>query len=150
MRRVDAAYVEALRARRGETLGITPWFSVNRTEADAFRIVVGGDKRFGPPELAPCDLHPFHLLALITGQSARLGLPIESDEHFMVLNYGFDYVSFGRAVQAGERVRMSAVLLDIVDRGLGRHLIRRRNTFEAEGEPEPVLVATSLSYWVLS
>ena len=150
MSRVDEAYVQALRARCGETLGISEWISINRTEADAFRIVVGGEKYFGPPAETLKPLHTFHLMAMITGLSAVLGLPIESDEHFHVLNYGFDEINWGRAVFPGERVRAKMTLLDVTDKGPGRYLVRRQNIIEVDTESVPVLEAISCTYWVLS
>lgn len=147
--RVDKNYVEALRARAGETLGVSKWITINRTEADAFRIVVRGGKSFGPPAETLRPLHTFHLMAMITGLSAELGLPIESDDHFYVLNYGFDEIVWGRPVWPGERLRAQMELLDITDKGTGRYLVRRRNIVEVEADSQPVLEAISCTYWVL-
>lgn len=148
--RVDEAYVEALRSRSGETLGVSKWITINRTEADAFRVVVGGGKAFGPPAETLRALHPFHLMAMITGLSAELGLPIESDDHFYVLNYGFDEIVWGRPVLPGELVRAQMVLLDVSDKGPGRYLVRRRNSIEVQGESQPALEAISCTYWVIN
>ena len=119
-------------------------------EADVFRIIVGGGKSFGPPAETLGPIHPFHLMAMITGLSAQIGVPIESDDHFFVLNYGFDEIRWGRPVLPGEPARARMTLLDITDKGPDRYLVRRENTIEIENDDQPVLTAISCSYWVLS
>lgn len=150
MTRIDAGFVESFRKRAGETLGLTPWFTVNGAEANAFRLVVGAPISFDDPRGVEQPLHPFHLLALMTRFSMEIGLPVESSDSFVTLNYGFDHVAWGRPGRPGERLRARLVLADVTDKGPGRYLVRRRNIVEADGETEPLLTALSCSYWMLS
>jgi acyl dehydratase len=146
--RLEADWLRAFAARAGETLGTTDWFTINGAEASAFRLAAGAPIDFGDPRGVARPLHPFHLLALMTRFAMEIGLPVETSDWFVTLNYGLDEATWGRPVMPGERLRTTLVLKDVTEKAPGRHLVRRTNIVEAEGEAAPVLTAVTCSYWI--
>lgn len=150
---MDKKQVEELRIHCGRILGVVERFTVNRTEANAFRIVVGGGIRFGPRSEVRRPIHPFHLLTLFSALAGRIGqdhgLSMASDESFMTLNYGFEDVSFGRPVYPEEWMRATMTLKSIEEKDNGCFLIRRPTIIEVEGEKDPILNVVGCSYWMI-
>jgi acyl dehydratase len=61
----------------------------------------------------------------------------------MMVNYGFERVRFTAPVRSGSRIRMSAVLADVIGTATGSRL-RVDQTIERENEEKPAIVATCL------
>ncbi len=57
------------------------------------------------------------------------------------LNYGFDRLRLMAPVPVGSRIRCHATLLDIVDRGGEKYLVKSEYRVEVEGTEKPALVA---------
>jgi acyl dehydratase len=133
-------------------LGVSEWTTVSAREADVFDRLVGNPIDFdehppGPNRRTPVD--PFQLIALFSGFASELGIPVPTDEHVTMLNYGFDDVQWHGTVEPGERVRDRVVLTRVVERHPDQFLMAKRHELEAEGRKEPVVTAFALGLAIL-
>jgi acyl dehydratase len=133
-------------------LGISEWTPVSPREADVFDRLVGNPIDFeahppGPNRRTPVD--PFHLIALFSGFASELGIPVPTDEHVTMLNYGFDDVQWTGTVEPGQRVRDRVVLTEVTERHPDQFLMAKRHELEVEGREEPVVTAIALGLAIL-
>jgi acyl dehydratase len=101
----------------------------------------------GPQRRAPID--PFQLVALLSSFASELGIPVPTDEHVTMLNYGFDDVRWNGDVEPGARVRDRVVLTRVVERRPDEFLMAKRHELQVEGRAEPVLSAVALGLAIL-
>jgi acyl dehydratase len=73
---------------------------------------------------------------------------IAPDRMVMVVNYGTDKVRFVEPVKVGSRIRGRTRLVDVVEKGPGRYLVKNEITVEIEGADKPALVAEALTLFV--
>ncbi|KAK0359995.1 hypothetical protein LTR94_029074, partial [Friedmanniomyces endolithicus] len=66
----------------------------------------------------------------------------------MGVNYGFDKLRFLSPVRAGSRIRGRFTLLEALDKGEGRWLLKHQLTVEIEGSDKPALIAEWLGMQV--
>jgi hypothetical protein len=135
-----------------EPLGLSEWSTVSAREADVFDRLVGipidfGAHPPGPNRRTPLD--PFHLIALFSGFASELGMPVPTDEHVTMLNYGYDDVQWHGTVEPGQRVRDRVVLTKVTERHADQFLMVMRHELEAESRAEPVVTAFALGLAIL-
>ena len=70
------------------------------------------------------------------------------DEGTWALNYGSDRVRFVTPVYVGDRIRMTARIEDVRERGAGRVLVRTSNRIEVDGREDPAMVADWLCLYL--
>ena len=65
------------------------------------------------------------------------------------LNYGTDKVRVLQPVLIGDGIRLRdrMTLIDVIDKGEGKRILKTGNVIEVEGMDEPALYAEYLSYW---
>ena len=63
----------------------------------------------------------------------------------MAINYGLNKVRFITPVKVGSKIRNTARLKEVTEKGGGRILMCTENTVEIEGEEKPAMVAESLA-----
>jgi acyl dehydratase len=147
------ARIEELQASCPLDLGVTNWTAISKREADAFDRLAGAAVDFaihpgGPRRTAP--VNPLHLLALLSGFAAELGVPgIESTEHVTMLNYGYDDVRWYDAADPGVRIRDRIALVSVTEKSPGQFLMVQRHELEVEGGRRPVMTALSPGLAVL-
>jgi len=147
--------IEAFSARTGELLGRSGWFAIDQARIDAFAEVTE-DRQFihvdparaaAETPLGGSIAHGFLTLSLLS----HLGQQVfpEIAGKVMTFNYGLNRVRFLAPVPAGARVRVAIRLLEVVEKGAGRHLCRFESTVEIEGRETPALVAEQLLLHVI-
>ncbi|WP_408591795.1 MaoC family dehydratase [Novosphingobium sp.] len=130
----------------GQSLGSSPWKSVDQAMIDQFADVTG-DHQFIHIDPAQAALTPFGgtiahgflTLSLLASLMPDDALVLEGIK--IGVNYGFDKVRFLQPVRSGKRVRASHKLIAVEDKGGGRFLTRTEVTVEIEGEAKPALIA---------
>src|ERR1700722_17717500 len=143
-----------LRAAIGVTRGPSDWRTVTQEDIDAFARLTGDhqwihvdveraerESPFGTT-IAHGDL----TLSLIDGLREQLTNRDALDESQIALgvNMGWNRVRYPAPVPAGSRVRASAELLAVEERGGGWWEIVDRFTIEVEGAEKPACVAESV------
>ncbi len=139
----------------GQELAMTDWVSIDQMQVNVFGEVTrwatwmhcDPDRCRDESPYGATILHGFHALALITHfiESADLRPP----DLAYTLNYGMDKVRVLRPVLIGDGVRLRdrITLLDVVDKGDGKRLLKTGNLIEADDAEEPAVYAEYLSYW---
>ncbi|MBW8484163.1 MaoC/PaaZ C-terminal domain-containing protein [Actinomadura parmotrematis] len=137
-----------LPSRVGSELFRSDWLPLDAADEAAFGAAtfLRADFLGRPPSTGGTMISGFLLLSLVAAFHKR-DLALERDGVYG-LNYGLDRVRFLRPVRAGQRVRMSAVLLDVAEKEPGRTRVLTRNTLEAEGAEGPAMVADWIAYYV--
>jgi hypothetical protein len=107
-------------------LGVSAWTTVSEREADVFDRLVGMPIDFaahppGPQRRTPID--PFQLVGLLSGFASELGVPVPTDEHVTMLNYGFDDIEWHGVVEPGARIRDDVVLTEVRERSPDQFLM---------------------------
>ena len=138
----------------GKELGISDWLLVDQQRIDEFARCTGDDQwihvdvarankesPFGSPVA-----HGYLTLSLLAKMGMDIG--IVPKDAVAAFNYGLDKVRFLAPVKAGSRVRCRTTLVEAVDQGGGRKLLKMANTVEIEGEAKPALVAETLAMLV--
>jgi acyl dehydratase len=80
-------------------------------------------------------------LAMIDGFRKEL---IKSEGFVLGVNYGWNKVRFPAPVPAGSRVRATAEVTDVDDKGNGWYEVVTRFTVEVEGNEKPAFVGDSV------
>ena len=141
--------VEGLQALIGQTVGPGDWREVTQDDVNSFAELSGDDQWIHVDVDRAKDESPFGTtiahgnltLSLIDG--FRLGL-IESEGFKLGVNYGWDKVRFPAPVPIPSRLRASAEVVSVDDKGGGWWQIVTRFTVEIEGGDKPVCVADSV------
>jgi acyl dehydratase len=143
-----------LRDAIGRKRGPTAWRTVTQEEINAFARITGDHqwihvdveraKRESP--FATTIAHGNLTLSIIDGLreeiSARDGADL--DEIALGVNMGWNRVRFPTPVPAGSRVRATAELVSVEEKGGGWWELVDRFTVEAEGAEKPACVAESV------
>jgi acyl dehydratase len=140
---------EALRELIGTTIGPGEWRTVTQEDIDAFADITGDHqwihvdveraKRESP--YGGTIAHGNLTLSIIDGLRAGL---IHFTGPRMAINYGWDRVRFPAPVPAGSRVRATAEMITVEDRGDGWWHTVTRFVVEVEGSEKPACVADSV------
>ena len=136
--------VEGLRARVGETLGVSDWVPVEQDKIDTFAKLTGDEQwihvdperaRSGP--FGTTVQHGFLTLGMSTG---LLWSTVTVSGFSVILNYGLNRVRFPAPLKVGSRMRMHVVLAELKELPGGAEVVYHL-TYEVEGEPKPCCVA---------
>ena len=135
----------------GKEVGVSDWVTVDQEQINAFADATG-DHQWIHVDIERCKkesplgttiAHGYLTLSLLPMLSSQIGTLPGGLKH--VLNYGTDKVRFLNPVPAGSRVRLRATLMDVSQKGEGRHLFKTQNTIEIEGSDKPAMIAESLA-----
>lgn len=148
MAAVSVEGIEGLRGLVGEAIGPTDWVEVTQERIDGFAEVSGDHQWIHvDPERAAREspfgrtiAHGDLTLALVNGMRSEL---IDQRGVAMGINYGWDRVRYPAPVPVGSRVRVSAEVLSVDERGEGWWHVVTRLTVEREGSEKPVFVGDS-------
>lgn len=140
---------EELRARVGQEVGVSRWFTVDQARIDAFAAVTE-DHQFihTDPEAAKDSpfggtiAHGFLTLSLLSAMAYDAQPRMAPMK--MSVNYGFDRIRFLSPVPAGARIRGRFVLDKFDERVPGEITVTYGVTVEIEGQEKPALAATWL------
>lgn len=147
MKTVEGA--EGLEALIGETIGPGEWRDVTQEDVNAFAELSGDDQWIHVDvERAKTDspfgttiAHGNLTLSMIDGFRLEL---IESTGFKLGVNYGWDKVRFPAPVPIPSRLRASASVVSVEDKGDGWWHIVTRFTVEVEGGEKPACVGDSV------
>ena len=140
------ASLDEIRARVGQTIGVSDWISVGQNRIDAFADATE-DRQFihvEPTAAAQTPFggtiaHGFLSLSLLSRMAADVMLVPDTTK--MAVNYGLDRVRFIAPVHTGKRVRGHFTLDSVEDKAPGQILLKHTVTVEIEGEAKPALTA---------
>lgn len=140
------AELDDIRARAGEEIGISNWFTIDQDRIAAFAEATE-DRQFihlDPDAAAQTPFggtiaHGFLTLSLLSRMAAEAVLVPPTTS--MVVNYGLDRVRFLAPVRSGKRVRGRFVLEAVDEKPGGQVLLHHLVTVEIEGEDKPALSA---------
>ena len=143
------APLEEIRAKVGQSIGVSDWIEVGQERIDAFAEATE-DRQFihVDPEAAAQTpfggtiAHGFLTLAMLSRMAADAMLV--PDTLRMAVNYGLDRVRFIAPVRSGQRVRGRFTLDSVDEKAPGQLLVRHTVTVEIEGEDKPALTAVWL------
>jgi len=139
--------IAALEAAVGQSLGVTPWFTMHQSSVDDFAAVTQ-DRQPLHCDPAAAALTPYggtiahgyltmSLLSMFAGQLYR----VDGVAH--VLNYGIDRLRYPGAVPVGARIRAHGRLTSATPKA-GMVLLGVGYSVEVEGSSRPGLVADTL------
>jgi acyl dehydratase len=136
-----------LAALAGTDLGRTDWLEVTQDRVDLFAdavddhqwIHVDPERAASGPFGGPIA-HGFLTLSLATRFWTEL---LEVEGVTTKVNYGLDKVRFVSPVKVGARVRMTAVIVEVVEVA-GGYQLTVDQTIEIDGGPKPAVVARGL------
>jgi acyl dehydratase len=138
--------IAGLKARVGEGLGVSDWYTVTQADVNTFAEVTNDhqwihvDTERADREFGGTIAHGFYTLSLGPGLAESL----YAFEGFAYgLNYGLDRVRFPAPMPVGRRVRLRAQLTDVTDVEGGVQ-IAISHVFECEGSDKPVCVAQAI------
>jgi acyl dehydratase len=146
--------ISRLREAIGVKRGPTPWRTVTQEDIDGFARITGDHqwihvdveraKRESP--FGTTIAHGNLTLSIIDGLRQQISPRDAADLEQIELgvNMGWNRVRFPAPVPAGSRVRATAELLSVEEKGNGWWEIVDRFTIEAEGAEKPACVAESV------
>jgi acyl dehydratase len=131
----------------GADLGVTDWLEITQERVDLFAdaaddhqwIHVDPERAASGPFGGPIA-HGFLTLSLATRFWTEL---LEVDGVTTKVNYGLDKVRFVSPVRVGARVRMTAVIAEVVE-VTGGYQLTVDQTIEIDGGSKPAVVARGL------
>ena len=147
--------ISELRAAIGVRRGPSEWRTVSQDEIDAFARITGDHqwihvdveraKRESP--FGTTIAHGNLTLSLIDGLREQLSVRAPADEEQIALgvNMGWNRVRYPAPVPAGSRVRATAELVSVEEKGNGWWEIVDRFTVEVEDAEKPACVAESVA-----
>ncbi|MBV0911707.1 MaoC family dehydratase [Rhodobacteraceae bacterium ASV31] len=143
-----------MRARVGECLGTSRWFTVDQSMIDRFADLTG-DRQYihiDPVRAAASPFggtvaHGFLTISMLAAMSYD-AIPLPEGTETSV-NYGFDRLRMVSPVRAGSRVRGHFTLAGIDDIRPGELGFSWDATVEIEGQDKPALVARWLHRFYL-
>jgi acyl dehydratase len=146
--------IARLREAVGVQRGPTSWRTVTQEDIDAFAQITGDHQWIHVDVERAKRESPFGItiahgnltLSLIDGLREQITVK-DSEELEQValgVNMGWNRVRFPSPVPAGSRIRITAELISVVEKGGGWWEIVDRFTVEAEGAEKPACVAESV------
>lgn len=147
--------VEEIKARIGQNIGTSKWFTVDQKRIDGFADVtedhqfihIDVERAKKETPFGGTIAHGFLTLSLLAPMGYD-ALPAIANRA-MGINYGLDKVRFITPVRAGSRVRAHYKLVDVTQRSPKELLFKYEVTVEIEGQDPPALIAQSLGMAVL-
>jgi acyl dehydratase len=141
--------IEGLRELQGQAVGPSDWRAVTQEMINTFAELSGDDQWIHVDvERAKAEspfgttvAHGNLTLSLVDGFRKDL---IESTGFLLGVNYGWNKVRFPAPVPAGSRVRATAEVVQVDDKGGGWYEIVTRFTLEVEGNEKPCFVGDSV------
>jgi acyl dehydratase len=133
----------------GETLGTSPWVTVDQERIDAFAEVTG-DRQWLHVDPVRAASGPFGA-TIAHGYLTLSLLPVMVTQNYgfegarMNVNYGLDRVRYTSPVLVDSSIRTTSVLKDAVRTADGGVQLTFRHTVERDGSERPVCVADALS-----
>jgi acyl dehydratase len=140
------ASLEDIRAKVGQTVGVSGWIEVTQDRIQQFADATE-DHQFIhiDPSLAAQTpfggtiAHGFLSLSLLSRMAADVMMVPDTTK--MAVNYGLDRVRFLAPVKSGKRVRGHFTLDAADEKAPGQLLLKHTVTVEIEGEERPALTA---------
>ena len=135
----------------GKDMGTSDWLEIDQERINQFADVtldhqfIHVDEEKATPLFGSTIAHGFLSLSLMAGMPAPQVAP---DNMKMAFNYGLDKVRFLTPVNVGSKVRTTATLLSVDDKGDGRYLVKNEIKMEIEGQEKPAYVAEALTMYV--
>jgi len=141
--------VAEIKALYGEKVNVSDWIEVRQEDMNTFGASTHDiDWMHTDPERALRE-SPFggtvaygfwtmSMLSAFTRETAGAMVPEGAIHSF---NYGFDKVRLMAPAPVGSRVRNHSRLLDVIDKGNGRYVVKTDNRVEIEGESKPAMIA---------
>jgi acyl dehydratase len=149
MAQATADGIEGLRELQGQTVGPGEWREVTQEMINTYADLSGDDQWIHVDTERAKTESPFGTtiahgnltLGLVDGLRKDL---IESTGFVLGVNYGWNKVRFPAPVPAGSRVRATAEVVSIDDKGNGWYEVVTRFTIEVEGNEKPAFVGDSV------
>ena len=141
--------IEGLRELQGQTVGPSEWREVTQDMINTFADLSGDDQWIHVDVERSKTESPFGTtiahgnltLSMIDGFRKDL---MESTGFALGVNYGWNKVRFPAPVKVGAKLRASAEVVGIEDKGGGWYEVVTRFTVEAEDQEKPVCVGDSV------
>jgi acyl dehydratase len=141
--------IEGLRELQGQTIGPSEWREVTQEMINTFAELSGDDQWIHVDIERAVNESPFGTtvahgnltLGLVDGFRKEL---ITQTGFALGVNYGWNKVRFPAPVPAGSRVRATAEVLSVDDKGNAWYEIVTRFTVEVDGNEKPVFVGDSV------
>ncbi len=130
------------------------WLAIDQQRVDLFADATGDHQyiHVDPEKAAQTPLgttiaHGYLTLSLLPMLSQEIAIMPEG--MVMAFNYGVNKVRFPSPVKVGSEVRLRTRILHVTEKSPGRILVTAQATVEIRGEEKPVLVAETLSMFVV-
>jgi acyl dehydratase len=144
--------IDTLRNGIGVQRGPSEWRSITQEQIDAFAEITGDhqwihvDRERAEREspFGTTIAHGNLTLSVIDGLREQLGAGVEGDQITLGVNMGWNKVRYPAPVPSGSRVRATAELVSVTEKGGGWWEIVDRFTVEVEGGEKPAVVAESV------
>lgn len=144
--------IDTLRDGIGVQRGPSEWRSITQEQIDAFAEITGDhqwihvDRERAQREspFGTTIAHGNLTLSTIDGFREQLGAGDGGDQVTLGVNMGWNKVRFPAPVPSGSRVRATAELVSVTEKGGGWWEIVDRFTVEVEGGEKPAVVAESV------
>lgn len=146
--------VARLREAIGVTRGPSPWRTVTQEDIDTFADVsddhqwihVDVDRAKRESPFGTTIAHGNLTLSMIDGLAEKIegSNPLDDERIELGVNMGWNRVRFPAPVPVGSRIRASAELVSVEDKGKGWWEVVDRYTVETDGGEKPACVAESV------
>jgi acyl dehydratase len=146
--------VARLREAIGVTRGPSPWRTVTQEDIDTFADVsddhqwihVDVDRAKRESPFGTTIAHGNLTLSMIDGLAEKIegSNPLDDERIELGVNMGWNRVRFPAPVPVGSRIRASAELVSVEDKGKGWWEVIDRYTVETDGGEKPACVAESV------
>jgi acyl dehydratase len=144
--------IDTLRERIGVQRGPSDWRSITQQDIDSFAEITGDhqwihvDRERAEREspFGTTIAHGNLTLCVIDGLREQLGGEIGGDQVKLGVNMGWNKVRYPAPVPADSRVRATAELVSVTEKGGGWWELVDRFTIEVEGSEKPAVVAESV------
>ena len=133
----------------GQTLGTSPWQTINQQKINEFADVTGDHQAIHvDPEFAKSGpfgatvAHGFLLISIVPEMIYPILKEQASDKVW--LNYGSNKLRFINPVKVNSEVRIHVTLAKVEEKEAGAHLLQCDVTMEIRGEEKPAFISESL------
>lgn len=143
---MPVASIDAIRAKVGSEIGVSPWIEISQQHIDTFADVTGDHQFIHVDPAAAAETpfggtvaHGFLTLSLLSQMAAPvIYVP---DTLKMVVNYGFEKVRFIAPVRSGRRVRGRFTLVSMAEKRPDQWQFLHNVTVEIDDGDKPALTA---------
>ena len=147
--------LEELSQMVGRERAPSSWFEVDQARVDLFAeatedhqyIHVDPEKAARTP-FGSTVAHGYLTLSLLPRLSEEISVIPEG--MVMGINYGLNKLRFPQPVKVGSKIRLHSKIVEVTDKGGGRHLVTSQASIEIDGEEKPALVAETLVMYVVA